>query len=157
MRSKIQDFGVLGKSFVVNCLACRLRGTRMRLSRSGNTDARSCSFDERREVNEKAARSAAFSGWMLLSVSQSIVAATELLPVTLAGERRFHAALFSRRNVEGVALDFADDVLLLNLAFEPAKRALERFVIAQSDFCQFVFTCLSTSWNVSPVKSEPIE
>jgi hypothetical protein len=31
----------------------------------------------------------------------------------------------------------------LHLAFEPAERAFQRLVIAEFDFCQLLFTCLS--------------
>jgi hypothetical protein len=44
-----------------------------------------------------------------------------------------------------VPFDFADNVFLLHFAFEPAERALQRLVIAEFDFCQLLFTCLSMS------------
>ena len=63
--------------------------------------------------------------------------------VALTGQRRFQAALFSGRNIEGVPFDFANNVFLLHLAFKPAERALQRLVIAEFDFCHLFFTCLS--------------
>ena len=42
--------------------------------------------------------------------------------IPLASERLFHTALFTGLQVEGVTLDFLDDVLLLNLTLEPAQR-----------------------------------
>ncbi len=61
--------------------------------------------------------------------------ATVFFTITLAGQSRFQAALLSWRDIEGVPLDFADDVFLLHLAFEPAERALQRLVIADFDLC----------------------
>lgn len=69
--------------------------------------------------------------------------ATVFFAIALTGQRRFQAALFSGRDIEGVPFDFADNVFLLHLAFEPAERALQRLVIAEFDFCHLLFTCLS--------------
>jgi hypothetical protein len=69
--------------------------------------------------------------------------ATVFFAIALAGQRRFQSALFSWRNIEGVPFDFTDNVFLLYLAFEPAERAFQRLVIAEFDFCQLLFTCLS--------------
>ena len=63
--------------------------------------------------------------------------------VALTGQRRFQAALFSGRNIEGMPFYFANNVFLLHLAFKPAERALQRLVIAEFDFCHLFFTCLS--------------
>ena len=38
---------------------------------------------------------------------------------------------------------FTNDVFLLNFAFETAERAFQRLVIAELNFCQRYFTCLS--------------
>ncbi len=48
-----------------------------------------------------------------------------------------------------MALNFADDIFLLYFAFESAKRALERFIIAQSDFCQLSSPAFRTNENLS--------
>jgi hypothetical protein len=63
--------------------------------------------------------------------------------IALTGQRRFQSALFSGWNIEGVPLDFANNVFLLHLAFKPAESALQRLVIAEFDFCHLFFTCLS--------------
>jgi len=63
--------------------------------------------------------------------------------IALTGQRRFQAALFSGRNIEGMPFDFANNVFLLHLAFKPAERALQRLVIAEFDFSHLFFTCLS--------------
>ncbi len=68
-------------------------------------------------------------------MTDSIGDATEFLAIAFAGQRRFQAALFSGRNIEGVPFDFADNVFLLHFALEPAERALKRLVIAEFDFC----------------------
>ncbi len=69
---------------------------------------------------------------------------TEFLPVTLASQRRFQTMLLSGWNVEGMTLNFANDVFLLYLAFETSQRAFEGFVIPKANLCQNIFTCLST-------------
>ena len=65
--------------------------------------------------------------------------ATVFLAVSLAGQRRFQAALFSGWNIEGVPFDFADNVFLLHFALKPAERAFQRLVIAEFDFCHLTF------------------
>ena len=42
--------------------------------------------------------------------------------IPLASERLFHTALFTGLQVEGVTLDFLDNVLLLYLTLKPAQR-----------------------------------
>jgi len=74
--------------------------------------------------------------------------AAEFLAVTFAGQRRFQAALFAGRNIKGMALDFTNDVFLLYLTLEAAEGAFQRLVIAEFDFCQLVFTCLSFNGNL---------
>ena len=49
------------------------------------------------------------------------------LTAAFAGQRLLDPSLFPRFQVEGVFLDFLDDVLLLYLAFEPAESVFERF------------------------------
>lgn len=48
-----------------------------------------------------------------------------------------------------MALDLADDIFLLHFTFESAKRALERFIIAQSDFCQLSSPAFRTNEDLS--------
>ena len=44
-----------------------------------------------------------------------------LLPVPFAGQRLLDPELLARLQIEGMALHFFDDVLLLDLTFEAAK------------------------------------
>lgn len=68
---------------------------------------------------------------------------TAFLAIPFASQRGFQASFFSRWHIEGMTLYFADDVFLLHFAFEPAERAFQRLVIAELNFCQRCFTCLS--------------
>jgi hypothetical protein len=74
---------------------------------------------------------------------QSLNHSAVFLAVAFACEGRFEAALFARRNIEGVSLHFADNVFLLHFALESTESAFERLVIAKLDFCHLVITCLS--------------
>jgi len=65
------------------------------------------------------------------------------LTITFACERRFEAALFARRNIEGVSFHFANDVFLLHFTLEATESAFERLVVAELDFCHSVITYLS--------------
>jgi len=58
------------------------------------------------------------------------------LAVALARQRCLGAFLLAWFQVEGVALDLLDDVLLLDLALEAAKRALHGFTILDVYFGQ---------------------
>ena len=69
--------------------------------------------------------------------------AADLLAVALARERRFYATLLARRQEEGMPFDILDDVLLLHFALETAQSAFERLAVADSNFCQAMFTPLS--------------
>ena len=51
----------------------------------------------------------------------------DLLAIALAGQCFFHAPLFARLEIEGMALDFLDDVFRLDLALETPQRILQRF------------------------------
>ena len=59
-----------------------------------------------------------------------------LLARTLAGKRLFRAATVARLQIEGVLLDILDDIFLLHLALEAAKRAFDRFAFLNFDFSQ---------------------
>ena len=59
-----------------------------------------------------------------------------LLAVALARQRRFKAFLLARLQIERVALDFFDDVLLQNLALEAPERVLKGFTILNVDLGQ---------------------
>jgi hypothetical protein len=69
--------------------------------------------------------------------------AAVFLTVAFASEGRFEAALFARRDIEGVSLHFANNVFLLHFTLEATESAFERLVIAKLDFCHSVITCLS--------------
>jgi len=72
----------------------------------------------------------------LLSVSCT------LFTVALARESFLGALLLTRFQVEGMPLDFLNDVLLLDLALETAQRAFQGFSVLDVDFCQTRLTCL---------------
>jgi hypothetical protein len=55
---------------------------------------------------------------------------------TLASQGLLDAFLFSRLEEERVFLDILDDVFLLHLSFEAAKRAFKRLAIIQDNFRQ---------------------
>lgn len=54
----------------------------------------------------------------------------------LARQRSFDPLFLSRLQVEGMALDFLDDVLLLHLALEAAQSVFQGFTFLQSNFRQ---------------------
>lgn len=66
----------------------------------------------------------------LLDVSAS------LLPVPLASQRLFGALFLAGLQIERVALDFFDDVFLLDLTLEAPKGALQRLTILDMYFSQ---------------------
>src|SRR5271155_4739439 len=65
-----------------------------------------------------------------------------LFAVALARQGFLGALLLTRFQVEGMPLDFLDDVLLLDLAFETAQSAFQAFSILDVDFCQTRLTYL---------------
>ena len=65
-----------------------------------------------------------------------ILLLTDLLAITLACKRFFHALLLTGLQIKRVTLDFLDDVLLLDLALEPAQRVFERFAFLNANLCQ---------------------
>jgi hypothetical protein len=67
------------------------------------------------------------------------------LSIALARESFLGALFFTRLQVEGMSLDFLDDVLLLDLALETAQRAFQGFSILDVYFCQTRLTCLFTA------------
>jgi hypothetical protein len=74
-------------------------------------------------------------------VSAGLLDATPvLLAAAFAGQRGFHTPLLAGRDIEGMSLDLFDDVLLLNFPLKPAQGALERFMLAQTNFCHAIFT-----------------
>ncbi len=66
-----------------------------------------------------------------------------LFSVALAREGFFGALFLTRLQVEGMSLDFLNDVFLLDLALETAQRAFQGFSVLDVDFCQTKLTSLS--------------
>jgi hypothetical protein len=58
------------------------------------------------------------------------------LAIPLARQSCFDAALFTGLQVVGVTLYFLDNILLLYLTLEPAKRVLERLAFLYANFSQ---------------------
>ena len=56
---------------------------------------------------------------------------------TFTRQRLLGAATIARLQVEGVLLDILDDIFLLNLPLEAAKRALDRLAFLNFDFSQY--------------------
>ena len=63
-----------------------------------------------------------------------------LLAVAFASQSCLHPLFFTRLQVVGVTLDFLDDVLLLNLAFEAAQRIFQRLAFLYTNFSQRIST-----------------
>src|SRR6266568_2294656 len=63
-----------------------------------------------------------------------------LLPVSFAGQRLLGPELLARLQIEGVPLDFLDDVLLLDLSLEAAKGVFQRFALLKLNFSQTKYT-----------------
>jgi hypothetical protein len=61
---------------------------------------------------------------------------TTFLSVPLASQRLLGPFLLSRLQVKRVPFDLFDDVLLLNLALEPAEGIFQRFALLQFNFGQ---------------------
>jgi hypothetical protein len=57
-----------------------------------------------------------------------------LFTAAFSCQRLFDPLLLARLQVEGVFLNFLDDVFLLNLTFEPSQRVLDGFAILYSNF-----------------------
>lgn len=60
----------------------------------------------------------------------------DLLTITFASERFFDALLFARLQVEGMALDFFDNVFCLHLALKATQGIFKRFAFLNSNLCQ---------------------
>src|SRR5581483_2627594 len=63
-----------------------------------------------------------------------ILLLARLFPAALTGQGFFHPLLFTRFQVEAVALYFLNDVLLLDLPFEAAQGILQRLALLQFHF-----------------------
>lgn len=65
-----------------------------------------------------------------------------LLAAALSSQRFFHPLFLARFQIEGVTFHFLDDVLLLYLPFEAAKRILKGFALLNPNFRQKNYTPL---------------
>jgi len=65
-----------------------------------------------------------------------------LLPAALASKGLLHTFLLAGLQVKGVTFHFLDDVFLLHLTFETAKRVLKGLALLKSDFSQRSYTPL---------------
>jgi hypothetical protein len=65
---------------------------------------------------------------------------TNLLAITLACERFFHALLLTWFQIKRVALDFLDNVFGLHLALKAPQGILKGFAFLYSNLCQEKYT-----------------
>ena len=70
------------------------------------------------------------------SFNPSILFFANLFASALASQRGFHAFLFTRFEVKGVALHFFNNVFLLHLALESTQGVFKGFTLLQSNFRQ---------------------
>ena len=71
------------------------------------------------------------------------------LPVSFAGKRLLDPELLTKLQIKGMTFHFLDDVLLLYLSLEAAKRVFEGLALLQSDFSQTDYTPqLVPKWTV---------
>ena len=73
---------------------------------------------------------------------------THFLSATFLSEGLFRTALVTRFQIIGMFLYILDDVFLLDLSFETAKRAFNRFALLDSDLCHLTY---SPPQAVSPI------
>ncbi len=60
----------------------------------------------------------------------------DFFPASLTRQRLLGAFFFSGFQIEGVFLDFLDDVFLLDFSFETPQRIFDRFTILNPNLCQ---------------------
>jgi hypothetical protein len=63
-----------------------------------------------------------------------------LFAIPFPRQRFFHATLLTGLQIEGVALDFLNDVFLLDLPLEPAQCVFKGFTLLNSNFRQKKYT-----------------
>jgi hypothetical protein len=66
--------------------------------------------------------------------------ARTLFAIAFPGEGFLGAALFTGLQIERMALDLFNNIFLLDLAFEAAKRALKGFTVLKNYLCQAKIT-----------------
>ena len=64
----------------------------------------------------------------------------DFLAIALACKCFFHALLLAGFQIEGVTLDFLDNVLGLHLALKPAQSIFKGFAFLDSNLCQEKYT-----------------
>jgi hypothetical protein len=69
-----------------------------------------------------------------------ILLLTDLLAITLACKRFFHALLFTGLQIKRVTLDFLDNVFSLHLALKAPQGILKGFAFLYSNLCQEKYT-----------------
>jgi hypothetical protein len=69
-----------------------------------------------------------------------ILLLTNLLAITLACKRFFHALLLTWFQIKRVTLDFLDNVFRLHLALEAPQCVLKGFAFLYSNLCQEKYT-----------------
>ena len=76
-------------------------------------------------------------------IDRLVLFLTNLLTITLPGERFFYALLLAWFEIEGMTLDLFDDVFGLYFALEAAQSIFERFTFLYSNLCQGKYTSQS--------------
>jgi hypothetical protein len=71
---------------------------------------------------------------------KSVLFFASFLAIPLACQSFLDALLFAGLQVEGVTLDFLDDVFLLYLALKPTQCIFKRFAFLYANFCQLNYT-----------------
>jgi hypothetical protein len=74
----------------------------------------------------------------LVAIRAGIAVLAHFFLGALAGQGLLHTKLFPRLQVEGVPLDFLDDIFRLHLTFKPAQRVLQRLAFLYTNFCQSI-------------------
>ncbi len=77
------------------------------------------------------------------SVLELLRLVSGLLAIALTCQSCFYPPLFARFQIEGMTLDFLDDVFLLNLALEATQCVFKRFPFLKSYFSQLANTPVS--------------
>ena len=80
--------------------------------------------------------------------------ARALFTIALASESFFGSAFFAGLQVERMALDLFNDVLLLDFTFETAQSTFKSFSLLQMNFCQLKIHHLP-EWRGALVRTGP--
>jgi hypothetical protein len=82
----------------------------------------------------------------LLLVYELLYVARTLLAIAFPGEGFLGASLFTGLQIERMALDLFNNIFLLDLAFEAAKRALKGFTVLKNYLCQAKITTFRSGY-----------